>query len=190
VPYAKLKEYADDLEKQLEKVKPLTNIKSWGFPARKVAVELNLEKMAHDHIPVNQVLGAIQSENVNIPGGSINVSSKKLNVKTSGAYNDLDEIQNTIVYTNGTKIVYLKDIAQVKFAYEDETHITSLNGHRCVFVTACQKQGQNIIAIRKIVEPIVEKYKAQLPPSVDVVKVFDQAESVDNRLTRFAKDFE
>ncbi|MDI9881458.1 efflux RND transporter permease subunit [Flectobacillus longus] len=189
VPYAKLKEYADDLEKQLEKVKPLTNIKSWGFPARKVAVELNLEKMAHDHIPVNQVLGAIQSENVNIPGGSINVSSKKLNVKTSGAYNDLDEIQNTIVYTNGTKIVYLKDIAQVKFAYEDETHITSLNGHRCVFVTACQKQGQNIIGIRKIVEPIVEKYKAQLPPSVDVVKVFDQAESVDNRLTRFAKDF-
>jgi len=189
LPYSKLKEYADDLEKQLEKVKPLTNIKSWGFPARKVAVELNLEKMAHDRIPVNQVLGAIQSENVNIPGGSINVSSKKLNVKTSGAYNDLDEIQNTIVYTNGTKIVYLKDIAQVKFAYEDETHITSLNGHRCVFVTACQKQGQNIIGIRKIVEPIVEKYKAQLPPSVDVVKVFDQAESVDNRLTRFAKDF-
>lgn len=189
LPYSKLKEYADDLEKQLEKVKPLTNIKSWGFPARKVAVELNLEKMAHDRIPVNQVLGAIQSENVNIPGGSINVSTKKLNVKTSGAYNDLDEIQNTIVYTNGTKIVYLKDIAQVKFAYEDETHITSLNGHRCVFVTACQKQGQNIIGIRKIVEPIVEKYKAQLPPSVDVVKVFDQAESVDNRLTRFAKDF-
>ncbi|MFY7828535.1 MAG: efflux RND transporter permease subunit [Flectobacillus sp.] len=189
LPYSKLKEYADDLEKQLEKVKPLTNIKSWGFPARKVAVELNLEKMAHDRIPVNQVLGAIQSENVNIPGGSINVSSKKLNVKTSGAYNDLNEIQNTIVYTNGTKIVYLKDIAQVKFAYEDETHITSLNGHRCVFVTACQKQGQNIIAIRKIVEPIVEKYKAQLPPSVDVVKVFDQAESVDKRLTRFAKDF-
>jgi multidrug efflux pump subunit AcrB len=68
LPYSKLKEYADDLEKQLEKVKPLTNIKSWGFPARKVAVELNLEKMAHDRIPVNQVLGAIQSENVNIPG--------------------------------------------------------------------------------------------------------------------------
>ncbi len=189
LPYSKLKEQADELEKKLEKVKALTNIKSWGFPARKVAVELNLAKMAQDQIPVNRVLGAIQSENVNIPGGSINVTTKKFNIKTSGAYQDLNEIKNTIVYTNGSKIVYLKDIAQVKFAYEDETHLTRLNGHRCVFVTACQKQGQNIIAIRKTVDPIAVSFKEQLPPSIDMVTVFDQADSVDKRLSRFAKDF-
>ncbi|WP_044173004.1 efflux RND transporter permease subunit [Flectobacillus major] len=189
LPYSKLKEQADELEKKLEKVKALTNIKSWGFPARKVAVELNLAKMAQDQIPVNRVLGAIQSENVNIPGGSINVTTKKFNIKTSGAYQDLNEIKNTIVYTNGSKIVYLKDIAQVKFAYEDETHLTRLNGHRCVFVTACQKQGQNIIAIRKTVDPIAASFKEQLPPSIDMVTVFDQADSVDKRLSRFAKDF-
>ncbi len=189
LPYSKLEKYADDLENRLEKVKALKNIKSWGFPKRKISVELNLDKLAQDRIPLNRVLGAIQSENVNIPGGSINLTTKKFNVKTSGNYKDLDEIKNTIVFTNGTKIVFLKDIAEVKYAYEDETHKTRLNGHRSVFVTACQKFGQNIIKVKSQTEPIVEQFKKTLPPSVDLIKVFDQAESVQKRLARFAKDF-
>ncbi|MFN8353744.1 MAG: efflux RND transporter permease subunit [Spirosomataceae bacterium] len=189
LPYYRLQEYADDLEKQLGKVKALHTIRTWGLPERKVAVELNLEKMAQDKIPVNRVLGAIQSENVNIPGGSISVSNRKFNVKTSGDYNSLDEIKNTIVFSNGSKIVYLKDIANVQFAYEDEQHLTRQNGHRCVFVTACQKEGQNIIKVRSQVEPIVAQFKSTLPKTIDMVKVFDQASSVDRRLMRFAKDF-
>lgn len=189
LPYSKLQEHAEALEKRLEKVSALKNIKSWGFPERKISVELNLDKLAQDRIPVNRVLGAIQSENVNIPGGSLNMGTKKFNVKTSGNFHDLSEIKNTIVYTNGNKIVRLSDIAEVKYAYEDEKYKTRLNGHRSVFVTACQKNGQNIIAVKGKVEPIIEQYKASLPASVDLVKVFDQADSVNKRLGRFAKDF-
>lgn len=189
LPYSKLEKYADDLEKTLEKNRSLKNIKSWGFPERKISIELNQAKLAQDKIPVNRVLGAIQSENVNIPGGSLNLSNKKFNVKTSGNFKDIEEIKNVIVFTNGTKIVYLKDIAEVKYAYEDETHKTRLNGHRSVFVTACQKFGQNIIKVRAQTDPKIEEFKKTLPKSVDLVKVFDQAESVDKRLMRFAKDF-
>ncbi|PWK19442.1 multidrug efflux pump subunit AcrB [Arcicella aurantiaca] len=189
LPYNKLEKYADDLENRLEKVSALKNIKSWGFPKRKISVELNLDKLAQDKIPLNRVLGAIQSESVNIPGGSVNLGAKKFNVKTSGNYKNLDEIKNTIVFTNGTKIVNLKDIAEVKYNYEDETHQTRLNGHRSVFVTACQKFGQNIIKVKSQTEPVIEEFKKTLPPSVDLVKVFDQAESVQKRLARFAKDF-
>ena len=189
LPYHKLEKYADDLENRLEKVSALKNIKSWGFPKRKISVELNLSKLAQDKIPLNRVLGAIQSENVNIPGGSINLSTKKFNVKTSGNYKDINEIKNTVIFSNGTKIVLLRDVAEVKYDYEDETHKTRLNGHRSVFVTACQKFGQNIIKVRSQADPVVEEFRKTLPPSVDLVKVFDQAESVQKRLARFAKDF-
>lgn len=189
LPYHRLQYFAEELEKELGKVKSLHTIKSWGFPERKVSVELNLAKMAQDKIPVNRVLGAIQSENVNIPGGSLNVANRKFNVKTSGAYNSIDEIKNTVVFSNGTKIVYLKDVADVKYAYEETQHLTRQNGHRCVYVTACQKEGQNIIKVREQVEPIVARYKATLPKSIDMLTVFDQATSVEHRLSRFAKDF-
>lgn len=189
LPYSQLEKYAEDLEKRFSKVRSLKNINSWGFPDQKISVELNLAKMAEDKIPLNRVLGAIQSENVNIPGGSLNIGSRKFNVKTSGEYKTIDEIKNTIVYTTGTKIVFLKDIAEVNLNYEKEKHITRLNGHRCVFVTVCQKPNQNIIAVAKEVDPIFEKFKAELPKSIDAIKTFDQAKSVENRLIRFAKDF-
>ncbi len=189
LPFSQLEKYAEDLEKRFSKVRSLKNINSWGFPDQKIAVDLNLAKMAEDKIPVNRVLGAIQSENINIPGGSLNIGAKKFNVKTSGEYKTIDEIKNTIVYTNGSKIVLLKDIADVNLNYETEKHITRLNGHRCVFVTVCQKPNQNIISVAKEVDPIFEKFKTELPKSVDAIKTFDQAKSVENRLVRFAKDF-
>jgi multidrug efflux pump subunit AcrB len=187
--YRQLETHATNLEKQLTKVRALKNIESWGYPDQKIAIELNLAKMAEDKIPLNRIIGAIQSENLNIPGGSINIGQRKFNVKTSGEYKSLDEIKNTIVYTNGSKIVLLKDIAQLNYQYENETHLTRLNGHRCVFVTVCQKDGQNIIEVAKQVEPIFATFKASLPPTVHALKTFDQASSVKTRLSRFAKDF-
>ncbi len=189
VPYTMLRKRADDFEDELEKIKTLKNIQSWGYPQPRVNVALNLEKLAADRIPVNSVLGAIQSENVNIPGGSVNAGDRKFNVKTSGDYKSLDEIKNTIVFSNGSKIVLLKDIATVTPGYDDEKHITRLNGHRCVFVTTGQKDGENIIQTRDQVEPVEAAFKAGLPKSIDLVRVFDQPSSVDRRLGRFAKDF-
>lgn len=189
LPYHRLQYYAEEFEQRLEKVKSLKNIKSWGFPDRQINVALNLDKMAQNRVPTNRILGAIQSENVNIPGGSINVSNRKFNVKTSGEYKSLDEIKNTIVASNGTKITTLNELAAVDFGYADEKHITRLNGHRCVYVTACQKEGQNILQVRDEVEPVVAAFKAELPKSIDMVKVFDQATSVEHRLFRLAKDF-
>lgn len=189
VPYGTLQKRADDFMDELEKVKSLQRIEGWGYPGRKVNVELNLEKMAQDKIPVNQVLGAIQSEAVNIPGGSVNVGAKKFNVKTSGDYQSIDEIKNTIVYSTGQRVVFLKDIATVRLGYQDEKHITRLNGHRAVFVTCSQKSKQNILDVRDQVEPVEAAFRGTLPPSIDLVRVFDQPESVATRLARFAKDF-
>lgn len=188
-PYNALRRKAEDFEESLEKVKSLKNVTSWGYPAPRVNVRLNLEKLAADRIPVNAVLGAIQSENVNIPGGSVAVGSKKFNVKTSGDYASIDEIRNTIVFTNGSKIVLLKDVADVALGYDEEKHLTRLNGHRAVLVTVSLKDNENIIKTRDAVEPVEAAFRQTLPKSMDLVRVFDQPTSVDRRLARFGKDF-
>ena len=189
VPDKALGDYADDLKERLEKIKSLKNVEDWGYPAGIVRVSLNLEKMAQEGIPSNRVIGALQAENATIPGGSIQAGTRKFNVKTSGDYKSLDEMRNTIVATNGQKIIYLRDIAEVNFDYEDETHITRLDGHRCVLVTASQKKGQNIEKVGKLIDPVIADFAKTLPPQVKLVKSFDQAASVDKRLSRFAKDF-
>jgi multidrug efflux pump subunit AcrB len=187
--YTQMKQYSKALKERLEKVKTLKKAEYSGIPERQVKVSLNLQKIARLQLTQDQVISALESENVNIPGGSISMASKKLNIKTSGNYRTLEEVANTVVFSSEGKVVYLKDVADVKMGYEDETHIARLNGYRCSFVNVSQKEGENIIAVQGQVEPIVEKFRAELPSNIELVKVFDQAKSVDTRLSHFARDF-
>jgi multidrug efflux pump subunit AcrB len=187
--YTQLKKYSKDFKERLEKVKTLKKVEYSGIPEPEVKVSLNLQKIAQQQLTQDQIVGALQSEGVNIPGGSISMATKKLNIKTSGNYRTLDEVANTVVSRSNGKVVYLKDVADVKMGYEDETHVTRLNGFRCSFVNVSLKEGENIIAVRDKVEPVVAAFQKELPSNIELVKVFDQAKSVDTRLSHFARDF-
>jgi multidrug efflux pump subunit AcrB len=185
---------ADDLKDELSKIKSLKSVENWGYPARTVRISLNLEKIALEGVPVNQIIQALQAENYNIPGGSIQANTRKFNVKTSGDYKSLGEIKNTIVASTGfgtpsQKIIYLSDVATVDYDEAEESHITRLNGHRSVLVTAAQKEGQNIEQVGKMLNPVITKFEKTLPSHIKLIKSFDQSESVSKRLGRFAKDF-
>ncbi len=188
-PYRMLREHADRLKESIERIKSMKNARTWGLPEQQVRITLQLDKMAESGIPLSRVISALQSESVNIPAGAIYLSARKYNVKTSGDYASLEEIRKTIVYSDGRKLVYLGDIAEVDIVDAAETHITRFNGHRAVLVTAAQKSGQNIFAVRDAYAPVLEAFEAQLPPNIAMVKHFDQADSVGKRLSRFGKDF-
>lgn len=185
----KMKQYADDLKEDLEKIKSLKKVEYWGVPEQIVRIDLKLDKIAQKKIPVNAIIGSIQSEAANIPGGNINAGNKRYNIKTSGKYKSLDEINNTVVFNANGSIIYLKDVADVAFNHEEQKHITRLNGHRAVLVTAAQKPGQNIAKTQKEYLPVVEAFEKQLPSNIAMVKNFDQADNVDRRLSGLGIDF-
>lgn len=187
--YKKLKDYADDLKDDLEKVTELKKIKISGVPEQVVRVDLQLDKMAELKIPLNVVTGSLQSEDANIPGGSVTAGAKTFNVKTSGKFAGVDDIANTVIYNANGKIIYLKDIAAIGFKNEEEKHITRINGHRCVLVTAAQKKGANIAATQKKYKPVVVAFEKTLPENIKLVKNFDQADNVAQRLSGLGIDF-
>lgn len=186
---AKLKFHAEALKDELEKVSSLKNVEVQGLPEQIVKVELRLEKIAQMHIPLNAIIGSIQSEMANIPGGSVVAGSKSFSVKTSGNYKDVEEIKNTIVYSLNGKNILLRDVADASVTFDETKHITRLNGHRCVFVVAAQKSGLNITNTQKVYQPVLDSYRATLPANIDMVHHFDQADNVNGRLAGLGKDF-
>lgn len=188
-PYKDLEYWSKKLKERLEKIKSLKNVDNWAFPQQQVRISLNLDKMMQQKIPLNKVIGAIQSENVNIPGGSIDMGTKKYNIKTSGDYKSLDEIKNTIVASANGKSVYVRDIADVSFDYEEQNYIARLDGHRGVFVTASRKMGTNIFDVEKEMTPVLEQFQKDLPKNIKYEQSFDNAASVHTRLGHFSNDF-
>jgi multidrug efflux pump subunit AcrB len=188
-PYAELESYGKQLKDELLKIKSLQDVETHAFPKQQVRVSIDLNRLAANKVPLTNVFGAIQSENVNIPAGSIDMGTKKLNVKTSGEYKSLDEIRNTVIKSTGTNIVRLKDIADVNLNYEEETYKARLNGKRGIWITASCKTGSNVFQVDDAMRPIIENFKQKLPSHIQFEKNFDNAESVRSRLIGFAKDF-
>ena len=188
-PRDKLKYHAEKLQDELEKLTPLKNVEIFGLPEQQVRVELDLEKLAQINLPVGNVINSLQNETISIPGGSVDAGNRVFNIKTSGNYHTLEEVKNTIVYSNNGRNLFLKDIAKVYYGYEDVSYQTRLNGFRCIFLVAAQKEGENISKTQQLYKPVIEKFKKTLPANIDLVQNFDQADNVNRRLGSLGKDF-
>ena len=188
-PSELLRKKAEDLQDELEKIPALKNVEIHGLAEQHIRVDLHPEKMASMNIPVTVVMGAIQSELSSIPGGSIEAGSKSFNVKISGTLRSVDDIRHTIIYSYNGKNIMLDDIADVYQDLASTDYTTRLNGHRCVFVVAAQKPGHNITITQKEYKAVLERFKKNLPSSIDMIHFFDQADHVNNRLSGLGSDF-
>ena len=187
--WKQLKMEADKLAEALEKIPALKNIEIAGLPEEQIQISLDFERMARLGVPQQSVINNLQSELANIPSGSIDVGNRYFNVKSSGNFRDVEEIKNTLVYSANNRNVQLRDIANVSMTFAERDHITRLNGHRGIFVVAAQKSKENIAATQLAYQPILEKFKKNLPSNIDMVHHFDQAEVVQKRLSGLGFDF-
>ena len=188
-PSKVLRDQADILKSKLEKITNLREVKYTGMPEQEIRIDMQLDKLAQLKIPLNLVIGSLQSEAADIPGGSINLDSKVFNVKTSGKFKGVADVANTVIYNANGKIIYLKDVAQVSYKDGIVNHITRINGHRCILVTAAMKDNVDISQVKKEYTPILEEFTRSLPENIKMIKNFDQADMVSKRLGHLGFDF-
>ena len=184
-----LKTEADRLQKDLESITELKNVKIHGLPAQLVKIELQLDKVATLNIPLGALIGSIKSELSNIPGGQVDAGNKTFNVKTSGNYSSAEEIAETVVFSMQGKNILLKDVATIRNDFDAANQLTRLNGYRAIFVTAALKEGTNISKVQEKYSPLLASSTEKLPPNIDLVVAFDQADYVNRRLGGLGMDF-
>lgn len=188
--YSKLFDEAERLKKHLEKVPDLKKVEIQAYPDQRVEVRLDLERMAQYRVGANQLLAAVQSSNLNIPGGSIDLGSRKFNVETNSQYEALDDIRNTVIQVSPEgRILYLKDIAEVGLQDEDLTHIARYDGKKSVWVVAMLKDLKNIVQNDQVLKPALDEFKRSLPAGINLEVAFDQAVNVERRLSGLGRDF-
>ncbi len=184
-PYQVFNTLASELKKELEKARGVKKVEIHAVPEQEIRVSLDFEKMAQVRVPLQQVEDAIQSYNAIIPGGSLKLSDRYFALKTSGSYNNLEEIENTIVASRGGKIIYLKNIADVQYGYADITYKARFSEKRAVFLSVQQKADFNIYDIMDEIKPRLKEFKEKILSGTRLYTVFDQSETVDDRINGF-----
>ncbi len=183
--FAIMENEAEMLKKRIERVPGVKLVDLLAIPELEVRVSLDLEKMSQMNITIDLVSKAIMSNNANIPGGSMKMGERDFSIKTSGSYQDLDQISNTVVSSYNGRNIYLKNIADVHFDYADHIYFARYQGKRAVFLSVMQKEGYNIFKITGKIHQIMEDHASGLDNEMQLITVFDQADSVDERINGF-----
>ena len=184
-----LAKQAENLEELIETAPGVRRAETWAYPEPEVRVAIDLERLAAARVTLGEVITAVQGENASIPGGAVDVGLRRYNLKTSGSYESLDEIGNTVVSARGERVVRLRDLAEVGWSAEEERYLGRFNGQRAVFVTASMKDNLNVFDVRNAIYERLPQFESGLPAHFRLEHGFDQSSNVDRRLSRLQVDF-
>ena len=90
-----------------------------GGLEREVQVNVDLTALQGYNLTFDDVIATIQQENTNVPGGSIDVDRLNYLVRVDGKFGEPSEIEDLVVTAPGGQPVYVRDVADVDFGFQD-----------------------------------------------------------------------
>ncbi len=184
-PYNLLYDYAEDLESALAVSDLVNKVEIAANPQEEIRISLDFQKMASLGIPLKKVIGTLQNNNANVPGGNIKSGHLGFNLKSSGSYETLEELRNMAIVSDNGQILYLKNIATIGYDYEDLRWIGRFNGQKAIYVSVTQKKGGNILELSEELASITANFSDQLPNTIRLETAFEQAPAVKLRINDF-----
>ncbi len=187
--YRQLDELGRTLRDEIETVPGVRRAEVFALPKPEVRVAVDLERMGRAGVTLGQVEGAIRGENAAIPGGAVEVGLRKFNVRTSGSYDSLDEIADTVVGSRTGRIVRLRDVADVQWDTAEQLYVGRFTGERAIFLAASAKDRVDVFDVRDGIQAKLDAFEQRLPQDVRLERGFDQTRNVGHRLKRLGLDF-
>ena len=160
----KLREISEhDLSPRLERVPGVAAVTVDGGLRRQIHVDLSKEKIRALNLSVDRVVNLLRTENQNIPLGEIDEGDRTYLVRSQGQFENLDEIRDLVVLSQGNVPVYMKDLAEVKDSTEDFRSFTRINGKPGVRLRITKQSGTNTVEIADDVRAEVARINQQVP---------------------------
>ena len=175
-----LKKVGEELQDWIQTIPGVLDVVLSGGREREIRVEFDPDRMFAYQISLAEVIRAVARENVNIPGGSIDIGEAKYLLRIPGEFTDPNEIDNLVLTRRDGRIIYFKDVADVVDAFEDRSSYSRLNGEQSVTLAIKKRSGANIIEVADRVFALLAAADPMLPPGVELAVTFNQSDDIRN----------
>jgi len=176
----KLKQVAEDLQDRLESIPTVLEVDLAGGLEREVKIDVDLPRLKYYGIAFEDVIKAVQNENITVPGGDINVGEKKFLVRIPGEYEDPERLEDIVVKSPGGVPIYIRDVAEVSFGFKDRETYANLNDNPVISLSVKKRSGENILETAAAIQEQINKQKATFPPTTQVEITSDETENIHN----------
>jgi multidrug efflux pump subunit AcrB len=170
-----LKDFAELIQDEIEELPEIKEAQILGAEDKEVEVAVDVFKMNASNLSFNDIIGAIQSENVTISGGNVIQNGMQRNIRVLGEIENPQELQNVVVKNDGGRIL-LRDIAKVNFREKDRTTYAREYNKPVVMLSIMKKSGENMIAAIDKIKVILDDAKSTyLPENLNISITNDQS---------------
>lgn len=179
-PINEVWEEADDvIRPRMERLPGVATVWMFGGEDREVHVILDPEAMSARQISVAQVRDAVLGENRNIKGGRIEEGKRRYVVRTLGQFTDIRQIPNVIIRQDAGGTVYLRDIAQVQFGYEEKERVVRVWERPTIGFGVLRRTGTNTLevmeGVKKELGYLNHLYRGK---DIELVQVYDETDYI------------
>jgi HAE1 family hydrophobic/amphiphilic exporter-1 len=174
------------LEPRLERLHGVAQADTIGGLVREIQVRFDPDQLLARGIRLEQVVGALRAENIQLPGGTVREGGRDLSVVTEGQFQNVDEIREVVVGVANGVPVRLRDVADVVDTFQDEDHIVRNNGRSAVLLMVRKQSDANTVETARAVHEALPSILAAAPAGVQAGTIFDQSEFINDSISNLS----
>ena len=185
--YAVLKDYADRIQIQLQRVKDVGKVDLLGLQDEKIWIELSNVKLATLGLPLAAVQQALEEQNAMSTAGFFETTSERLQLRVSGNFQTVEEIKNFPIRV-GDRTFRISDVADVHRGFNDPpAPRMRFMAEDAIGLAVAMKDGGDILVLGKALEIEFARIQKNLPAGVQLRKVSDQPAAVKTGVGEFVQ---
>ncbi len=182
VPERTLIKHARELRDKLEGLPGVLEVDIAGD--REDVLEIIIDTVALETFNVSQedLINFVSRNNRLVAAGAVDTGQGRFAVKVPGVIEDLDDVMNLPVKTDGAKVVKFSDVAQVRRTFKDPDGFARVDGKPAVTLEISKRIGANIIATLDQVRALVEAERLTWNSGIEVSYSQDRSEDIRRML--------
>jgi len=173
---------ASKIQERLQTIAGVSSVAIYGERRYAMRIRVNPNKLYAYKLTLSDLQSALNAENVDLPAGSLEGASTMLSLRAETGLRTTEEFQNMILRTDGTKVIRLKDVAEVVLSAENERNILRINGKPQVGLAILPQPGANQIEIVDEVNKRIVRLSKELPPDLKIASAIDNTRFVRSAL--------
>jgi multidrug efflux pump subunit AcrB len=140
-----------------------------------VMVDIDPEKLQARGLTPNDIVNAVNAQNLTLPSGTAKIGDRQYNVRTNAMPLTISELNDIpIKYANGATI-FLKDVANVRDASSVQQNIVRADGRRSVLLSIIKNGNASTLAVVNGVKEALKVARAAAPAGLNIKELFDQS---------------
>jgi len=170
------------VEPEIEHVPNVASARVVGGKIREIQVHFDGQRLQAFNLSPESVIQAVQQANLILPSGDIKAGPYDYRLFTETQFSLVRPIENIIVSNVNKRPVYIRDVAEVRDDFQDQTNLIRVNGQPAVALAVQKTSGTNTIEVVDGVRKVLPKIQKMLPPGVVMMELFDQSTYIRNSI--------